>query len=493
MRKNDKFIWLLVLGLFCMACGDSKVTIMSTLDETPPIFPDYKEVTIPYNIAPLNFSYLGEENCRLLVEGAGGKWQIEGDNGLFAFSLSEWKQMMEQNKGKRLTLTVAIQKSNDWVGYRPFEISVASQPIDPYLSYRLIPPGYEGWKTMGLYQRNLETYEQTAIYENKLTDGNCVNCHSFCGGDPGKMLFHARAGHEGTIMIRDQKIEKLNTKTDATISAFVYPYWHPSGRYVAFSVNQTKQNFFNTHANRVEVYDTASDVVVYDVEEYKIAFSPLLKTDRSFETFPAFSPDGRNLYFCSAQAVDSLPQKSKDVKYDLCRINFNPDDMTFGNHVDTVYCASKQGKSASFPCISPDGRFLVFTLHAFGNFSIWHKDADLYRIDLQTNQVEPMTEANSDDVESYHSWSANSRWMVFGSRRTDGLYTQPFITYIDEAGKAHKPFLLPQKNPLKDYRRLMFSYNIPELLQKKVCVDKHALVRTMRESKGISINVKRLD
>ena len=490
MKKIYKYIWVLSLVFCCITCGKNDIKISRTIDEVPVIFPDYKDVTVPYNIAPLNFSYMGKEACRLIVAGVDGEMQIEGKNGLFSFPGSAWKKLMERNKGGTIELAVAIQTGNEWVGYKSFFIHVAPEPIDAYLSYRLIPPGYEGWKEMGLYQRNLENYTQTAIYENKLTNGNCVNCHSYCNRNPDKMMFHARAEFGGTVLIRDKVIEKLNTKTDSTMSALVYPYWHPSGNYIAFSVNKTKQSFFNHHPNRVEVYDLASDVVVYNVHTHQIAYSPLTKSNQAFETFPTFSPDGRSLYYCSAHAVDSMPQSYKEVKYSLLRIDFNPEDMTFGDKVDTLYNAPLHGKSVSFPRISPDGKFLAFTLHEFGNFSIWHKDADLYMVNLQTKQVYPLSEANSDDVDSYHSWSKYSRWMVFSSRRTNGLYTRPFITYIDEKGKAHKPFLLPQENPLVYYKQLMFSYNIPELMVKKVEVSEHEIAKTLRYSKEINVTVK---
>ena len=68
----------------------------------------------------------------------------------------------------------------------------------------------------------------------------------------------------------------------------------------------------------------------------------------------------------------------------------------------------------------------------------------------------------SNDTESYHSWSSNSRWAVFSSRRGDGLYTRPYIAHINENGEADKAFLLPQEDPVNYYKELLFSYNIPE-------------------------------
>ena len=49
-------------------------------------------------------------------------------------------------------------------------------------------------------------------------------------------MIDPKSGKEGNfdILIDGDKIEKLNTKTDQTISPLVYPSWHPSGKYVAF-------------------------------------------------------------------------------------------------------------------------------------------------------------------------------------------------------------------------------------------------------------------
>lgn len=158
----------------------------------------------------------------------------------------------------------------------------------------------------------------------------------------------------------------------------------------------------------------------------------------------------------------------------------------FGTKVDTLYNAHSDDRSASFPRVSPDGRYLMFTKSGYGNFSIWHKDADLYLVDLASKQIRPLDEVNSKDVESYHSWSSNSRWFVFGSRRLDGLYTRPFIAYMGKDGKAGKPFLVPQKDP-NFYSRFMKSYNIPEFVKGKVKVRSRVLALKARNDKGIDV------
>lgn len=482
---TKKIIYILFISIFLVNCSNP-VQITKTKDELPAIFPDYIDVTIPYNIAPLNFKLTNEyEDACVFLESSDIKIEVKAKKGQFTIPESEWKKLLDAAKGKEINVTVSQKDGNDWIAYRPFKMFVSSDPVDPYIAYRLIEPGYQLWNEMGIYQRNLENYKQTAIMENKMTGGNCMNCHSFCMQDPSKMLFHMRATYPGTYMIIGDKIEKLNTKTEQTISSLVYPSWHPSGKYVAFSVNNTAQSFHMNNKNVVEVFDDASDVVVYDVEKHEIVTAPQLFSKDQYETFPTFSPDGKTLYFCSAE-MQTMPVDFEKVKYSLCSIEFDPETRKFGSVVDTLYNAQTEGKSVSFPRVSPDGKYLMYTLSGYGNFSIWHKDADLYMINLETKETYPLDTANSDDVESYHSWSSNSKWVVFSSRRIDGLYTRPHFTHIDNEGKASKAFLLPQKS-VDFYHKFMKSYNIPEFITGEVKDRVYDIGKIAKEDKGIDI------
>ena len=480
---------LVVLFVFGTASCLDNVHIDQTLDTPPTIFPDYTNVTIPYNIAPLSFKLTDSSDytkARAIFENGTQRLEIKAKNGQFLISLSSWKKLMKNTAGSTLHVTIQAKNKDKWVSYPAFQIFVASEPIDSYLVYRLIEPGYEIWDEMGIYQRHLEDFDESTIINNKRVDYGCMNCHSFNMQNPDKMLFHIRANYPGTILIDDDRIEKLNTKTEQTLSALVYPSWHPSGNFVAFSVNDTKQAFHTTDPNRVEVFDFVSDVVVYDVNRHEIITSPLLSSDSIFETFPTFSPDGKTLFFCSADTF-VMPYEFDRVKYSLCAISFDPESHSFGTEVDTLYNAkSINGRSVSFPRVSPDGKFLMFTLSDYGNFSIWHKDADLYMMDLQNSKFIPMDILNSNDVESYHSWSSNSRWVVFSSRRIDGLYTRPFIAYINPDGEPAKPFLLPQKD-INFYHYFMKSYNIPEFVTGKVKQNGFRLSEIAINEKGIDV------
>ena len=386
-------------------------------------------------------------------------------------------------KGKfedSLCIIIFARQNKKWNKYLPFYIHIRNEPIDPWLVYRLIAPGYEAWSDMGLYQRDISTFKEESIIDSRLLPGNCMNCHSFNQNNPKQMIFHLRGKIGGTLLIKDSKVKKVNTKTEKTISNCVYPSWHPSGDYIAFSVNSIYQVFHSFKEKRIEVYDSESDVVVYDINNNKLITCDLINLKGNFETFPAFTPDGGSLFFCSAGAK-KMPDEYNQIRYHLCRISFDASNGTFGRKVDTLVNSSEFGKSVSFPRISPSGKYLMFTTSDYGNFSIWHKDADLFLLDLQTGFYKPIDIVNSEDTESYHSWSSGSNWFVFSSRRQDGLYTRPFIAYIDKNGKAGNPFLLPQKDP-DYYDNCLQSFNIPEFVIEKVGPNRQDMIRAIKSA-----------
>ncbi len=465
------WIYLSTALLLFVSCGET-VSNPQPLAGEPALVPDYTAVTIPVGLAPLNFTLSDAfERINAVIEGEqGGRIEVQGKEDI-QIPVDKWKSLLEANKGSEIRITVAVKQAGKWGAYAPFPIYVSSEPIDYGLAYRLIAPGYEVYSKMGIYQRRLADFKQTAILENTLVPGSCVNCHSFRETTPGQMSLHVRGTHGGTILQTEGKTAMISLKAAETGIGGVYPYWHPSGRYIAYSQNSTRQVFHAASDKRIEVFDLLSDLVVYDVTTNKLLTSPMIQT-KDFETFPAFSPDGKSLYFCLSDGKE-MPAEYQDVHYNLCRIDFDPSTGTFGNRVDTLVNAATMGKSISFPRPSYDGRYLMYTLSDYGNFSIWHKEADLWLLDLQTGETRALDEVNSPDTESYHSWSSNSRWFVFSSRRQDGLYTRLYIASVGADGKVTKPFLLPQQKA-EVYDMSLYSYNVPEFISGPVELDVRA-------------------
>ena len=484
-----KILYTMTSLLLLTACTHT-VTSPVKVDAWPEIFPDYVGVTIPSIIAPMNFDITDGAYERVDVVVTGAKaGELHVNDEAVLFPLTEWQELLEANVGDSIRFTVSVKRDGTWKQYRPFSMFVSPYPVEYGVVYRKIAPGYEVYSKMGIYERDLSTFEERALFENTLVPGMCLNCHTFNKTNPDYLSLHIRGQHGATLMQVNGKSEWLNTKADSTLSACVYPYWHPDGEYIAYSVNSTRQVFHVADTKRIEVFDLASDLLVYHPQTHELLLSPLLQQKEAFETFPAFSPDGRTLYFCSANAKD-IPD-FKEVRYNLCRISFDAETGTFGNQVDTLVNAASMQKSISFPRPSYDGKYLMFTLSDYGNFSIWHKEADLWLLNLEDGSIRPISEVNSDDTDSFHNWSANSRWFVFSSRRGNGLYTRLYQACMDEQGNISKPFLLPQEHPWEYYESLLYSYNVPDFTSRPILQDARKAERKIVSDKRVQVKVRK--
>ena len=438
-------------------------------NEPVPIIPDYTRLVIPPNIAPMNFQIQEKGNAFMakLSGPVDRPITIRSRAATIQFPHRYWSAFLERNRGKQIQLDIYVKTSNkEWIRYAPITHSIAEHPIDPYLAYRLIKPLYVYWDQMGIYQRDLTSFKERPLFLNRAGGDNCVNCHSFHQYNPERFLLHMRAGPVGTCMILayDGQVRKIDTSTSFN-RAVAYRAWHPNGRIVAFSANTVNQ-FFHTVGENRDVYDKASDVLIYDVVSNTITTSPLISTLERMETYPEWSPDGRYLYYCVTDGLQVYEKTAEHpyarIKYDLMRISYDVEDNRWGD-IETMINANAMGLSVTHPKASPDGRFVLLTMSGYGNFSIYKQDADLYLLDTQTKALRKLDQLNSDRVESYHSWSSNGRWLVFSSKRGNGLCARPYFSYMDENGKFSKPFVLPQKNPVF-YNTFLKTYNIPEFI-----------------------------
>lgn len=476
-------VWCLAAVLSCSHAPKDVMTVA----EFPEIYPDYVGVTIPAGVAPLDFAMADDSVTAVYVDVKGEKGGRLHTEGAYAdFDIAEWHRLTADNRGASLTVTVLAEKDGRWTRYRDFQIRVSDDAFDEWgVTYRRIPPGYEMYGQMGLYQRDLSTFDETALIENSGSLGTCVNCHTANATKPDQYVFHTRGDHGATVVCRNGDVETLQSRNDTLGGAMVYPYWHPGGRFLAFSTNKTSQMFHLSGPKRIEVYDSQSDVFVYDTETHTILADTLIMKRLWAENTPAFSPDGRWLYFTTAQR-QVYPTDYDKERYSLCRVGFDASTGRIGPTVDTLINARLTGKSVTWPRPSYDGRYVMYTQVDYGYFSVWHPEADLWLLDLRTGETHPVDEVNTHRAESLHSWSANSRWFLFTSRRDDGLYSRVYFSSIDGQGRATKPFMLPQRYPKDYYRRLLDSYNTPDFTQHRLSRDAAEMMQIVQSRQHVT-------
>ena len=436
------------------------------LDTLPPIYPDYCNVTIPENIAPLNF--LLRADCEA-IEVKAGELVLNASGNEAVFDIDDWKTLMQQSSGKEIEVTITALVNGTWKQYKSFRWQVVGDRVDPYLTYRLIEPDYEIWNHVQIQQRCVENFEVNALGHYEQLENRCMNCHTYANQDPQLSMMYVRGPGGGAILNSNGELQKLN------IPGSVYFGFSPTRRYITYSTQKIIPAFHSLASKRLEVYDAASNVFVADMQEHRVISSPLLSDSLKFETFPTFSPDGKYIYYCAADTV-SLPRDIKNLQYSLVRIPFDETTGTIGTQVDTLFSQ----RSVCHPRISPDGRYLLYTVADYGTFPIWHPEADLQMMNLQTGAIDSLSIANSEKSDTYHAWSSNSHWFVFASKRDDGLYGKPYFCYVDSHGKAHKPFCLPQQHPTF-YDNNLKSFNAPELGKGKVPFDVHDVAKAMKQ------------
>lgn len=453
------------------------------------VWPDYLDVTVPPNVAPLNFAVVGE-GAKEVVMAAGGDTlaaRIDAE-GVAVWPADGWRRFLAAHAGGAARVTVRCGGETLCATNR-----IAAEPMDTHLTYRLIPPSYTFYREMGVWQRDLTSFDERPVFRNVQTRRKqCVNCHTFNRADTGEYLFHTRAFGAGTqIVSRKWGMRKVDLDVPGAFGAGVYPAWHPGGDFIAFSVNETRQNFYADGADKIEVADLRSDLVLYSFADDTVTF--IEDSNEIFETFPTWSPDGRDLYSVRARTdlttmptnaadrADQLYRQSSRIFYDLVVRRFDPATRAFGEP-RMLIDAKASGRSVTFPRVSPDGRWLVMAIGPYGSFHVWHRETDLWILDLRKSELRPLAELNSAEAESYHTFSSDGAWMVFSSRQIDGGYTRPFFAHFDAArGVFDKPFLLPMARP-RDHVERMFSYNVPEFAKGPVAQSPRELRRLVERS-----------
>ncbi len=304
----------------------------------------------------------------------------------------------------------------------------------------------------------------------------CANCHSFpangktiamdVDGPDGDKGAYAIAPIGKKIVIDDAQIMTWNAfsgKPKGLMTLGFLSRISPDGRKVVSTVNERLYvRNFPDYKILQAFYPTRGILAWYDIASKTIRALPGADDTRYVHCNPVWSPDSKNLVFMRAPAIDPYDPKKPvamvpgdpnetQIRFDLYRMPFGEGR---GGTPEAIPGASDNGMSNSFPKVSPDGKWLVWTKARNG--MLLRPDGRLWIMGLPRGAPREMT-CNTSLMNSWHSFSPNGRWLVFSSKQNTP-YTQLFLTHIDANGQDSPAILIERTQAANR------AANIPEFV-----------------------------
>ena len=102
MKKFRYTLIGLVISVLVAGCSTWEVPV-AVAEQLPPIFPDYSGVTVPSNIAPLNFMVEGADKIQaeFIIDGC-SCLDVTGKEGVLDIPLKKWRRLLQKARNKRL-------------------------------------------------------------------------------------------------------------------------------------------------------------------------------------------------------------------------------------------------------------------------------------------------------------------------------------------------------------------------------------------------------
>jgi tetratricopeptide (TPR) repeat protein len=507
MFKNYKKILILIavhiFGLYLLLPVLPKLS----LDEVMITYPG-DGTLFPPEIAPPLFKWddraSGAESWQINIEFENDDPAVvaEADKMEWAPERETWEMIKQASLEKNATVTISgIQKSllgklisrNKTLSKKSITISTSADSVGAPIFYRDVPLPFDfAREKMELIQWRLGDISKSerppVVLQNLPV---CGNCHSFTpdgsilamdvdsGGDKGS--YAIAPIEENIFLTRDKLITWSDYKREENEPTFgLLAQISPSGRYVASAVKDRVIFLGRRELAFSQLFFPVKGIIsIYDTETKKITALPGADDPDYVHGNPVWSNDGKYVIFARTPVSDFVKEdKTKSAvlsieqsaivlggkqyleessggaifTFNLYRVPFNDGK---GGTPEPLNGASHNGKSNYFAKYSHDGKWIVFCKAR--SFMLLQPDSELYIMPSDFSSEPRRMTCNTTRMNSWHSWSPNSKWLVFSSKE-NSAYTELMLTHIDENGNDTPPVLLSSFSSTDRAR------NIPEFV-----------------------------
>ncbi len=388
-----------------------------------------------------------------------------------------WDKIKETSTINPAIISVAginPEKSKEIISSGKIEIATSTDAVGSPIFFRAVPLPFK-YATSHLDSIKYMLGDVTSYKEPKVLLENlpvCGNCHSFSPDGKRFAMDVDAFGDKGSYLIAnvDKEVE-MQPENFITWSDFqekstmaLLSQVSPNGKYVVSTLDDNEIFESRDQLEYSQLFFPVKGILtVYDIEKQSFHALPGADDTTFVQSNSNWSPDNESIYFARSKAVqrkesgmtygtgiydinkfqsmrDSFLTAKKQFKFDIMKLPFNDGK---GGKPEMVKGASQNGMSNYFPKISPDGKWMVFC--RANNYMLLQPDSKLYIMPTDGSAEPRLMNCNTSNMNSWHSWSPNNRWMVFSSKKF-GSYTQLFLTHIDENGIDSPPVWLEYLN-----------------------------------------------
>jgi len=405
-------------------------------------------------------------------------------------SKEEWDLMKKKSQFRNIELLVRRkqndQPDNSEIG--KLKIKISTDEVAAPIVYRQIPLPFS-YAEANIDKTSYSIIDMTSpepFYNVLGSFKVCGNCHSFSAdGNSIALDFDAVSRDKGGYFIanvipetqfnRNNYISWSKMTNRNTFGLLSRISWN--GRYVATTVKDRvvskKVDGLQSLPYSQLFFPVNGVIAIYDTLTKEVKELPGANDPNFVQSNAVWTPDDKYIIFARAKAlpfpknektydcfvrdetlINNYLQEKEELKFDLYIVPFNEGK---GGEAKPIKGASGNGKSNYFPTVSPDGKWLVFCQAS--NFMMLRPDSRLYILPIEGGKAKKL-ECNFQDMNSWHAWSPNGKWLVYVSKALD-IYTDMYLTHIDEKGNASTPVLI------ENAKRQNCAINYPEFINKK--------------------------